>query len=61
LAQALGIAFDDADAFKMSFRDKLDRVGASATISDEIVDEALIAFQHNIDLSLAVDDRMTSP
>jgi len=51
---------DDADTFKASFREGLDRVGENTTKSDDIIDEALIAFQHNIDLSLAVDAQMTS-
>jgi heme oxygenase len=48
----------DAERFKEQFREKLDLVGKDGPISDEIVDEAITAFQLNIDLSLAVQQVM---
>jgi len=44
----------DAEGYKERFRGALDQAGDMAGDQDEIVDEALIAFQHNIDLSIAV-------
>jgi heme oxygenase len=49
---------DDVEAYKQNFRNGLDRIGERVERSDDIVDEALIAFQLNIDLSLAVAGRM---
>ena len=48
----------DAERFKEHFREKLDQIGDEVSATDEIVDEAIVAFQHNIDLSLAVQQVM---
>ena len=47
-------SINDARGYKDRFREALDRAGDMTTDQGEIVDEALIAFQLNIDLSVAV-------
>lgn len=47
-----GIA--DAEAYKEKFREGLDQAGDMTSDLGDIVDEAMIAFQLNIDLSMAV-------
>ncbi|MEZ5930931.1 MAG: biliverdin-producing heme oxygenase [Alphaproteobacteria bacterium] len=44
----------DSEAFKQRFRDQLDHVGEMAIDSEAMIQEALIAFRLNIDLSHAV-------
>lgn len=51
---------EDADAFKARFREKLDNVGEQTDCGENIVDEALIAFQLNIDMSIAVQAVMST-
>lgn len=50
---------DDVEVYKQEFRGSLDRIGETADRTDDIVDEALIAFQLNIDLSTAVAGQLT--
>ena len=45
----------NAETFKTQFRDQLDRIGKTAKLSDDIVDETITAFRLNIDVSHAVE------
>ena len=51
----------DAEAYKDGFRLALDQAGSTEAVSDAIVEEALLAFRLNIDLSLSVQQAMAVP
>ena len=50
----------DAAAYKNDFRRSLDQAGVLTDAADAIVDEALLAFRLNIDLSLSVKQAMSA-
>lgn len=51
-------AFPDPDVAKRAMRNALDTVEPSGPIADGLIEEAIAAFRHNIDLSLAVSRAM---
>lgn len=48
--------FEDPAALKSDYRDALDRAGRQVANPDAVVEEGAVAFSHNIQLSLAVQD-----
>jgi heme oxygenase len=50
--------YDDLPTLKAEYRDALDAAGMLVADPQAVIDEGMVAFQHNIDLSWAVQNAL---